>query len=143
MVNRDLVAAKLAELADSVGRVQANRRDSADSLRADRDALELVAFNLLLAVQTCVDLASHLITDEGWPAARSLAEGFTRVEERGVIDAATAGSLRRAVGLRNVVAPGYAGADVELLHAAAASGCAELEAFAQQVAAWTSRAGGA
>jgi uncharacterized protein YutE (UPF0331/DUF86 family) len=67
----------------------------------DQDLLDIVSFNLMLAVQCCADIASHLIADEGWPVASSLADGFTRLEERGVISASTGSELRRAVGLRN------------------------------------------
>lgn len=136
MVNRDLVAAKLAELADRVRRVRAHAASSAEALAADRDALDLVAFNLMLAVQICADIASHLIADEGWPAARNLAEGFERLRSNGVIDAAVAAELMKAVGLRNVVAHGYAGVDVTKVHQAAISGVADLDRFAAQVGAW-------
>jgi uncharacterized protein YutE (UPF0331/DUF86 family) len=136
VVNRDLLAAKLAELADRVARVLSHRRSNAAELGADRDALELVAFNLMLAVQTCADIASHLIADERWPAASTLGDGFVRLHERGVLTKETAEALGRAVGLRNVVAHGYGGVDVGLVHQAATRGVHDLEAFARQVAAW-------
>jgi uncharacterized protein YutE (UPF0331/DUF86 family) len=33
--------------------------------------VDLVSFNLVLAVQSCSDIASHIIADEGWPAAQT------------------------------------------------------------------------
>jgi uncharacterized protein YutE (UPF0331/DUF86 family) len=137
MVNRDLLAAKLSELDDRITRVRAHLPSSAEALNHDRDALDLIAFNLMLAVQVCVDLAGHLIADQGWPTARTLAEGFSTLNQRGVIDAPTAASLRSAVGLRNVVAHGYAGVDVERVYKAAKDGLVDLESFAQQIARWT------
>jgi uncharacterized protein YutE (UPF0331/DUF86 family) len=136
VVDRDLLAAKLSELYDRMQRVQANVPESAEALRADRNALDLVSFNLMLSVQVCADLASHLIADEGWPAASSLAEGFHRLEQFGVIERATALALQRAVGLRNVVAHGYAGIDVERCFDAAQHGLEDLESFARQVSEW-------
>ena len=76
MVDIDVIAAKLADLRDRIGRVEAHRTADADSLARDRDALDLVAFNLMLAVQACADIASHLIADEGWAAAASLGDAF-------------------------------------------------------------------
>lgn len=137
MVRADVVSAKLADLADRIERVRAHRKPDADSLRADRDALDLVSFNLMLAVQICADVASHVIADESWPAAKNLAQSFTRLSEHGVIDARTATALGRAVGLRNVVAHGYAGVDAAMVHAASVSGLDDLDGFARQVAAWT------
>lgn len=136
MADRGVVAAKLAELALRVARVRAHARPSAEALGVDRDAQDLVAFNLMLAVQVCADTATHLIATEGWTLARSLREAFERLHEHHVIGAATAGALSRAVGLRNVVAHGYAGVDVAALHDAATSGLAHLDAFGAEVAAW-------
>lgn len=136
MVNRDLLAAKLTELADRIARVRGHTPGAADMLRTDRDALDLVAFNLMLSVQICADIASHVIADERWPAARTLAEGFTRLSEHGVLPATTALSLARAVGFRNIVAHGYAGIDVDACFRAATEGADDLEAFARAVSAW-------
>lgn len=136
MVDRHLAAAKIAELADRIARVRRHCPPTIDALRANRDALDLVSFNLMLAVQSSADLAAHLIADEGWPAAVNLASGFNPLRDEGVISKATAESLCKAVGLRNVVAHGYAGINAAMVHAVAASGEDFLEAFAQQVAQW-------
>lgn len=134
MVLQHLLTAKLAELEERVARVEGHCPDSVDALSSDRDALDIVSFNLMLAVQSCADIASHLIADEGWPPAKSLSEGFGRLEERAVLEPPTAARLKQAVGLRNVVAQGYAGIDPRLV--AATSGLADLRAFARQIAAW-------
>jgi uncharacterized protein YutE (UPF0331/DUF86 family) len=139
MVDRDLVASKLSELADRLERVRARRVATVQELARDRDALDLVAFNLMLAVQVCADIASHLIADEGWGAATSLGAAFERLRDRGVISAPVCTALTRAVGLRNVVAHGYAGARAEMIHAGATAGLADLEAYSKEVAAWVQR----
>jgi uncharacterized protein YutE (UPF0331/DUF86 family) len=142
VVDRHLAAAKLAELSDRIERVRTRCPASVDELRHDRDALDLVSFNLMLAIQSCADIASHLIADEGWPSAMSLAGGFTRLRDEGVISAPTTDALCRAVGLRNVVAHGYAGINPAMVHAAAITGVRDLEAFAREVAQWIAARGG-
>jgi len=139
MVNRSLLASKLAELQDRMTRVRSHAPDSAERLAVDRDALDIISFNLMLCVQVCADVASHLIADEGWVSARSLAESFSRLEEHGVISAQTAGSLRQAVGLRNVVAHGYAQIDLDACFRAATTGLQQLNEFAKEVTRWAAR----
>jgi uncharacterized protein YutE (UPF0331/DUF86 family) len=134
VVNRDLVAAKLADLSDRISRVRLHCPKEPAALASSRDALDLVSFNLMLAVQSCADIASHLIADEGWPAAQTLADGFQRLAEKSVISASTAAALSRAVGLRNVVARGYV--DAILVHSAATTGVTDLDRFAREVAGW-------
>lgn len=139
MTDRDVVTAKLAELEDRLGRVRANVRGSAAALASDRDASDLVAFNLMLAVQTCLDVASHVIADERWAPAATLAESFHRLAERGVITAETDTALGRAASFRNVVAHGYGRVVSDILFAAATDGVRDLERFAREVAAWMAR----
>lgn len=136
MVRKDLIAAKLAELAERMARVRAKRPATAVGLAGDADALDIVSFNLMLAVQLCADIATHITADEGWTPAKSLAEGFARLQEHGVIQSATAETLKRAVGLRNVVAHGYGHVDAAMVFAAATNGLNDLSAFAQEVAQW-------
>lgn len=136
MVNRNLLASKFTELADRVARIRPLGALSLQELADNRDAFDLASFNLMLAVQICADIAAHLIADERWPAAKNLAEGFTRLEEHGVIPSSIAHALRKAVGLRNVVAHGYARVDPAAIHSAATSGVLDLEGFGKAVATW-------
>jgi len=136
MVDAELTSAKLAELTDRIRRVRKHCPTNAEALLADRDRLDLVAFNLLLAVQTCLDIASHLISDQGWRPAETLAEAFQRLEEHAVLAPETAAAMARAVGLRNVVAHGYSRIQPGLLFEAATAGLGDLEAYAGQLSRW-------
>ena len=136
MVQQEIVLRKLSELDQRVARVRTHRRATADELAADRDALDLVAFNLMLAVQAASDLAAHLIADEGWASPPTVGESFDRLAEHQVIARKTATALRRAVGFRNIVAHGYAGIDVAATHAASTAGLDDLDRFAREVATW-------
>jgi uncharacterized protein YutE (UPF0331/DUF86 family) len=136
MVDAEVVSAKLRELGDRIARIEAHRPADASSLAGNRDALDLISFNLLLAVQACLDIASHLIADESWPPAASVGEAFQRLAEKDVLTRETADALRRAAALRNIVAHGYAEANPDLLYSAAAGGLADLQRFAAEVSAW-------
>jgi uncharacterized protein YutE (UPF0331/DUF86 family) len=136
VVNRDVVAAKLADLAGRVARIRRHTKASAAELAADQDAFELVSFNLMLAVQVCSDIASHIIADDRLPAVRSLGEAFARLAEHGMLSSQTAQGLSRAAGFRNVVAHGYVSIDPAIVHRAASDGIGDLDRFAQEIAAW-------
>lgn len=65
MADQDVIHAKLAELERRIGRIVGRRGSSAEELGRDEDALDVIAFNLMLSVQSCEDVASHVIADEG------------------------------------------------------------------------------
>jgi uncharacterized protein YutE (UPF0331/DUF86 family) len=136
MVDRDVLAGRLGELLRRVGRVRQHCPATAAELASDPDRLDLVSFNLMLAVQACLDAASHVIADEGWPAAQDLAGAFLCLHEHGAVSAPVAAALARAAGLRNIVAHVYARLDPQLLHAAATDGLGDLERFAAELSAW-------
>jgi uncharacterized protein YutE (UPF0331/DUF86 family) len=136
MVDADVIAAKLSELSQRVERMRQHCPPTSRALENDRDALDLVSFNLMLAVQSCLDIASHIIADEGWEPATTLAGSFRRLQEQEVIDTATAKALGRAAGLRNILAHGYAAAEPQMIHTAAQEGSADLERFASEVGSW-------
>jgi len=139
MVDPDVVAGKLAEVAERIEQLRRHRPETAEKLVADHDTRDLVSFNLMLAVQAALDLASHLIADEGWPAADTLREGFQRLAEHGVIAPETAEVLGQAAGLRNVIAHGYAGANPKQIHEGALRAPADFERFSREVSRWLSQ----
>src|SRR5436305_14625250 len=139
MVDANVVAQELKEIDRRIARTRAVCPADPEDLAADEDALEQVSFNLLLGVQAYIDLATHLIADEGWGPAATAREAFERLAEHGVISRQTVSALRNAVGLRNVVAHGYSGVDPMRIYAAARTGLADLERFASEVSAWVGR----
>jgi uncharacterized protein YutE (UPF0331/DUF86 family) len=139
MVDANVVSEKLKQLALRIAKVRENRPAYPEDLTVGSNTLDVLSFNLLVAVQLCLDLATHLISDEGWEPAATAGEAFERLEQRGVITKGTAHSLRRAVGLRNVVAHDYSGIEPGRIHAAAMTGLNDLERFAAELSAWIHR----
>lgn len=136
MVDQNVVTAKLRELNERMERVRIHTPAEASDLEEDQDALDLISFNLMLCVQTCLDLATHVISDESLAPAESSSEAFQRLADYGVISKPTSKALAGAVGLRNVVAHGYAGVVPQKIHEAAVNGPADLERFSREVSAW-------
>jgi uncharacterized protein YutE (UPF0331/DUF86 family) len=135
-VTLEVVIAKLGELASRLAMVRKHRKASAAEYASDPEAQDLVAFNLMLAVQCAADLATHIVTSEGFVPARTVSDAFERLAEHGIIARSLFPTLRRAVGFRNVVAHGYVKLDREGLVQAAHEGVEDLGAFAQQLAQW-------
>lgn len=139
MVDEGIVTSKLRELAEKMGRVRLYCPSDASVLEQDLTALDLVSFNLMQAIQSCLDIASHLISDEGWIPAASLAGSIRRLQEGGVLSEETTEALSKAVGLRNIIAHGYASADPKQIYRGATVGLADLERFGAEVGAWMTK----
>jgi len=139
MVDVNVVTGKLRELADFISRVESHRPPDAETVANDRDVRDLVSYNLALAVQACLDVTSHLIADEAWEASTTAAESFQTLARHGVLSNELAAVLGQAAGLRNILVHGYSKAVPARIHAAATTGLADLERFAQEISDWMER----
>ncbi len=70
-----------------------------DRFLASPDTQDIVLFNLHLAVQSCIDMAAHIVSEQGMGVAGSTNELFYFLEEHGVIDAALCEKMARARGI--------------------------------------------
>ena len=135
MVRLDLVREKIRRLRGTLAMLARVMPYDASAL-TDRDAIDLVAFRVYLVVQEAVDIASHIISDEGWGPAPSLRDHFVILQQRGVIDAPLAGELSAAVKVRNVVAHAYTEIDASKLHEAATELAPLGERYCASVLSW-------
>ncbi len=128
MVRPDMAAGKLARarawLADAEGLISREER-------RDRD---LGAFYLFLAIQECIDLATHWVADAGWPVPDDAGASFDLLADRGVLDRGVAEGMRGSVGLRNRIGHGYAAIDHERIGRELGQGAQTLRAFLAAVA---------
>lgn len=101
MIRVEVVREKVRRLVGTTEALSRVLPESADALALDRDRRDLVAFRVYLLMQEAIDLAAHVIAEEGLGPAPSLREHFTIVAERGVVDAAIAQQLAAGVKVRN------------------------------------------
>ena len=94
----------LGELLDELEAVRAAGRTAYD---AHRPVRRQTLHDLQVAIQTCIDVAAHLVAELGLGAARNYADLFARLGERGVLDRALAARLIEAARLRNLLVREY------------------------------------
>jgi len=134
MVRRDVAGARIARATNWLTDAAAifDRSDS-EFAAATKDR-DLAIFYLFLTLQECVDLAAHWVADAGWGAPDDAGSTFDVLAERGAIERPLAEVLRRATGLRNRIAHGYAMLDYARVRAEAREGVPALKAFLAAVA---------
>ena len=134
MVRPDVVAARVARASAWLDDVERGFARPVDELLADVRGRDLALFYLFLAIQECIDLAAHWVSDEGFSAPDDASSTFDVLAAHGAIDVGAAGALRAAVGLRNRIAHGYALLDARRVRDEAVAGLPALRAFLGAVA---------
>ena len=134
VVDRALLAARVATVRDAIARVRSVLPADAGAFRDDRTAREIVILNLFVALQTCLDLASHWLADEGWDVPQRYPDLFVALAEHAVLPRDLAARLAAASGLRNLVAHQYGVLDWTRIHAIASFDLDDLERFCAEIA---------
>lgn len=137
-MDRDVVARKLEQLRHHVARIESKKPLDAAGLAGDEDLRDIVVFNLVQAVEVCVDIGMHIVSETDLRPPESMGDVFDRLDSLGVLAAEPgegelARRLRQAVGLRNVAVHGYAELDFDMVEQACGQGLDDLRRFASAI----------
>ena len=112
MVDSDLILAKAGSVKRYLSRVIEKRNTDLQTFLEDIDRQESILFNLQMAVQNCIDIAAHIISEEGFGVPGSTSEMFYFLEENGYLDRNVTEKMIKAVGLRNLIVHEYSKIDL-------------------------------
>ena len=115
MVDRDLVRRKLTELSEYVSQVSEYRDVTVEQYRGDWKTQRIVERTLQMAIEACVDIASHMVADRGLRAPATYADTFEILVQAGLLSPDLGEAMGKMTGFRNVVVHDYAGIDVEVV----------------------------
>jgi uncharacterized protein YutE (UPF0331/DUF86 family) len=131
-IDTEVIDARLRELSRRLRRVAARQPASARQLASDEDLQDILARNLEVAIQTCIDIAYHLCGAHG-VVPTAAADAFAELAKRGLIDRRLAVRLRLAVGFRNVLVHEYTEVDWKIAMQVMRTGTRDLAAFGKAV----------
>lgn len=141
MTRIEVVRDKIRRLRHVVALLVRSTPDDPTVLARDEDRLHLVAFRVYLGMQEAIDLASHIIADEGWGPVASLRDHFEILAREGVLASQTATLLADGVKIRNLIGHAYGDVDPVKLHSGARALPRLLEGFCSDVLAFAERDG--
>lgn len=132
-MDRLIVERKLDALQRCLARVASKRPRTVAQLEADIDLQDVLVLNLTRAVQTCVDLAAHLLSDVPLPPPDTMGEAFDRLAQARLLDADLALRMKKAVGFRNIAVHAYDSIEWHIVFAIATKHLRDFEEFARTV----------
>lgn len=133
MVDVDLVMAKSGAVKKYLSRIKEKRQVDLNAFLADLDRQEIIVFNFQMALQNCIDMASHIISDRGLGMPGSTNELFYILEENGYIDHALTEKMVKAVGFRNLIVHEYGKVEIERVFDFAQNDVEDLHKFIQAI----------
>jgi uncharacterized protein YutE (UPF0331/DUF86 family) len=115
MVDRQLVFRKLSELEEYQKQLGEFRRLTVKQYRSDWKTQRIVERTLQMMIETCLDVANHLVADRGYRVPVSYADVFKALEENKVLGRALAGRMEKMAKFRNVLVHQYEQVDPQIV----------------------------
>lgn len=128
MVDKDIVLEKINQIQNCLKRIAEKTRNDPVTLD-DFDTQDVFVLNLQRAVQSAIDLASHIVSDEGLGLPDDLKGNFTLLERAGIVDKLSSDKLKKMVGFRNIAIHDYSRINVNILKSILTKNLKDLEDF--------------
>ena len=138
MVDRDLVRTKLSYIATNLVLLDSKAALSQTEFLGSTDQQYVVLHAMQLAIQAAIDVAAHIVTDEGWGIPARSGQAFLTLSEQHVLTADLAARLRTMAAFRNLVVHEYGGLDLNIVYDLLTKSLSDLRDFAAAVEAFLS-----
>jgi uncharacterized protein YutE (UPF0331/DUF86 family) len=115
VVDKALLLRKLAALESYLKQIGEYAGISAAQYRADWKLQRIIDRTLQLMIETCADVANHLISDGELSVPTSYANTFEVLDQAGVINSELARGLVQMAKFRNILVHQYTEVDAEIV----------------------------
>lgn len=137
-VNRDLLARKLEFLDRQLTAIE-RLKFNEQTFAAEEDVHDLVTFRLQQAVETCIDMANHIINCRNLPRQETAKDAFILLGEKKIINKNLSLAMSQAADFRNRVVHGYNNFDYHLLFRDYKDDVADLRLFGKEILAFLNK----
>lgn len=128
MVDKDVIFAKVSAIQKYLKRIQEVTKLNPDSLD-DEITEDVFVLNLQRAVQSCIDIAGHIVASMGLGVPNSVKENFIKLEESKIIQPELSKKLQAMVGFRNIAIHEYEKIDKAILKSILVKNLRDIEEF--------------
>ncbi len=132
MVDSDILFEKAGQIQNCLKRIHETTKGRQESLD-DMNTQDIFVLNLQRAIQSAIDLAAHVIADEGLGLPNDLKDNFVILKKAKLISADLARQLQKMVGFRNIAVHDYTSIDVDVLKSVLLKDLRDLEEFSTTI----------
>ena len=95
----------------------------------NQDVQDIFVLNLQRATQATIDIAVHIVSEQGWGVTKTLKENFTLLQKNNVIDSDLSDKLKKMVGFRNLAVHDYSDLDIDILKSILQNSLQDIEKY--------------
>ncbi|MCK5541067.1 MAG: DUF86 domain-containing protein [Desulfobacterales bacterium] len=133
MVDKDVILAKIGSVKKYLNRINNVSKITLEAFLDDVDTQDIILFNIQLAVQNCIDIAAHIVSEEEMGIPGSSNEMFYFLEENKYINNLLTEKMVKAIGFRNLIVHEYGKLDLKRAYDISQKDISDLNDFLKAV----------
>jgi uncharacterized protein YutE (UPF0331/DUF86 family) len=115
MVDKALVLRKLAELEEYLGQIREYTTITIERYSSDWKIQRIIERTLQMMIETCADIAGHIISDRGYRIPKSYADTFRVLQEENILEKELFETMGKMARFRNIVVHNYGNIDASIV----------------------------
>jgi uncharacterized protein YutE (UPF0331/DUF86 family) len=133
MVDEALILRKLAELDQYYSQLKEYENTTADQYSDDWKIQRIIERTLQMMIETCADIAGHIIADKGFRIPKSYADTFKVLLEEKILDRKLYAVMEKIAKFRNIVVHHYDKVDAEIVTAILKNDLADFISYKEAI----------
>ena len=129
MVDALTILRKLSQLQEFTAQLREYQAVTAGQYAAEWKTQRIIERTLQMAIEVCLDVAGHIISDKGYRIPNSYADTFAVLFENRVIDEKLLSALEKMARCRNFIVHNYDKIDAEIIVGILKKNLPDFEAF--------------
>jgi uncharacterized protein YutE (UPF0331/DUF86 family) len=115
MVDKPLILRKLSELDQYYKQIKEYEKTTVAEYSRDWKIQRIIERTLQMMIETCVDIASHIISDQEFRVPKSYSDTFKILCEEKIVNEPLCNALEKMAKFRNIVVHHYDKVDAEIV----------------------------
>lgn len=116
MVNIEVIKQRLNQLSTSLNKIERFKDLSLEEFLQDDIIQDVIEYNLFIAINMMIDIATHIVVDNNIGNPETLGEAFNILNREKYLSDDETKTYRNMVGLRNVLSHEYLKIDKKIIY---------------------------
>ncbi|SDZ23948.1 Uncharacterized conserved protein YutE, UPF0331/DUF86 family [Proteiniborus ethanoligenes] len=129
MVNIEVIKQRLNQLSTSLNKIERFRAISLEEFLQDDIIQDVVEYNLFIAINMMIDIATHIVVDNNIGNPETLGEAFSILNKEKYFNDDETKIYRNMVGLRNILSHEYLKIDKKIIYGILKNNLVDIKKF--------------
>ncbi|MGJ0848114.1 Uncharacterized conserved protein YutE, UPF0331/DUF86 family [Tissierella praeacuta DSM 18095] len=129
MVNIEVIKQRLNQLSTSLNKIERFKEISLEEFLKDDIIQDVVEYNLFIAINMMIDIATHIVVDNNMGSPETLGEAFNILNKEKYLNDEETKAYRNMVGLRNILSHEYINIDKNIIHSILKNNLIDIKKF--------------